>query len=72
VVPFTVTTSFYPVLLKNLGMSAASISLLATVRVGSVALGALDIAVILFERIIGDLRMLGGLYPSAGIAAIGA
>lgn len=38
VVPFTVTTSFYPVLLKSRGMSAASISLLATVRMASVAL----------------------------------
>ena len=38
VLPFVVTTSFYPVLLKSRGLAAASISLLVTVRSGSVAL----------------------------------
>jgi len=38
VVPFTVTASFLPVLLKTRGLSAASISLQVTVRSASVAL----------------------------------
>lgn len=38
VIPFTVTASFLPVLLKTRGLSPASISLLVTVRSASVAL----------------------------------
>lgn len=70
VVPFTVTTSFYPVLLKSLGMSAASISLLATVRVGSVALFSLLTGPLATPLRRPTLLAVAGLLGAAGMALI--
>lgn len=70
VVPFTVTTSFYPLLLKNFGMSAASISLLATVRVGSVALFSLLTGPFVGPRRRAGLIGVAGLLGAAGMVLI--
>ncbi len=70
VVPFTVTTSFYPVLLKSHGMSAASISLLATVRMAAVALFSLVTGPYVRPGRRADLLGLSGLLGALGMALI--
>jgi MFS family permease len=70
VIPFTVTTSFYQVFLRGLGTSAASISLLVTVRLASVAMFSLVTSSYVQPRTRAGLLMLSGVLGGLGLGLI--
>lgn len=70
VIPFIVTTSFFQVYMRDLGASAASISLLVTVRLAAVAMFSLVTSSSVRPRTRSGLLLLSGAVGGLGLALI--